>query len=86
MRNKTKNWAKNPTKRQALIVFIIWLIALFCVIINTTRFFSINPFIRANTFLLIATLVASMALLGVCRNYIRNKSYGGDFKPHEKKN
>ncbi len=73
MKNKTP-WISNPTKKQTLLTFFVWLIGTVLSILAMTNLFSENPFKQGQFGLWILFLFSTAMMLKVCLSYMRNRN------------
>ena len=72
-KDNKKNWMKNPTKKQTMLILLAWIVVIGCSIILRTELFTLNPFKVNNISLFGGHLAITVIMLAVCINYFRNK-------------
>jgi len=68
-----RNWLRNPSKKQVILVSVIWFVGFACNLLAYTNFFTElptdNKYIIVHVLQLSATLITAVALF----NYFRNR-------------
>jgi hypothetical protein len=73
MKNNSHNLFINPTKKQVLYFFILWLIGVVLLLLVTTDLFTKNPFKRENFALGMLAFSSTISMLSVVSKYYKNK-------------
>ncbi len=67
------NFVQNPTKKQAIVVFSVWLFGITCSMLAQTNLFTKNPFKGPVFNLNFLNIISTMVMNVVVVNYIRNR-------------
>jgi hypothetical protein len=72
MSNK-RNWLKNPTRKEVILVVSVWFIAEMLSLLAVTNMFSENLLTRPNLILNSLNFATTLIIIAAIANYIRNK-------------
>jgi uncharacterized membrane protein len=76
MESKKAKWLTNPTKKQVILVSLLWVTGLLLVLLATSDFFTENPFILQNLILFVIASLSVITLITMFVNYSKNKRDG----------
>ena len=80
MKNNNHNLFINPTKKQALYFFILWLAGIVLLMLSTTDFFTENPFKKENFGLVFLMFSFTISLVSVVSKYFKTKKQQNEVK------
>ncbi|MEP6626528.1 MAG: hypothetical protein ABJA32_01040 [Ginsengibacter sp.] len=72
MKRNQSDWVQNPTRKQLVLVFSVWLVGIFLIILSTTNLFTESLLQKKYFWFGILVVMSSITLLLVARNYFRN--------------
>lgn len=73
IKNDKRNWVKNPTKREVILVSIAWFAAAFLIILSVTNFFTESIFNKKYAMLYFLLIASIITVIKVFSNYFRNQ-------------
>lgn len=68
------NWVSNPTKRQIILMTLIWLTGIILMILVMTNFFTESAFKSKNLILFFLIILATKTEIKVIRNFFKNQT------------
>jgi hypothetical protein len=71
MQKNRPHWMINPSKKQVVLIALVWLLGIILTTISITNIFTENPFQSKNFLLIILQLGATLTCFGTLRNYFR---------------
>ena len=71
--NNNRNWVSEPTKKEAALVFIAWLVGFLLTLVATTEVFTKTPFQGKNLMMAIVLVFSTFIMIKVCSNYVKSK-------------
>ena len=71
--NNNRNWVSEPTKKEATLVFVAWLVGFLLTLVATTEVFTKTPFQRKNLMMAIVLVFSTFIMIKVCGNYVKSK-------------
>jgi hypothetical protein len=71
--NNQSNWTKNPTKKQIIIVTIIWFVGVLLSVMSMTDFFHTSIFNKKYILIYFLILWVSYTVFKIYLNYFKNK-------------
>jgi nicotinamide riboside transporter PnuC len=69
--NNNRNWVSEPTKKEATLVFIAWLVGFLLTLVAVTEVFTKSPFQSKNVMMVIVLIFSTFIMVKVCGNYIK---------------
>ncbi|ALJ00288.1 hypothetical protein DC20_16565 [Rufibacter tibetensis] len=73
MENGKKTWVSHPTKKQLVLVVVVWVICVGLMVMAMTDFFRQSLFSRGNLVFLLLMVTSTFMVIGFCLNYLRSK-------------
>jgi hypothetical protein len=73
MKDNRQNLFTNPTKKQVLYFFILWLAGIVLLLLATTDLFTESPFQRSNAGLGLIVFSSTISLVSVASKYYKTK-------------
>jgi tryptophan-rich sensory protein len=71
MQKNRPHWMVNPSKKQVVLICIVWFIGILLTAISVTNIFTEHPFQSKNFLLIILQLGATLTCFGILRNYLK---------------
>jgi hypothetical protein len=71
--NNKSNWIKNPTKKQMILVTIVWFVGVLLLVISMTDFFNTSIFNKKYILIYFLILGTSYIVYKIYFSYFKNK-------------
>jgi hypothetical protein len=74
--NNQSDWTKRPTKKQIIVITVLWLVSVLLLVIAITDFFHTSILSKKDIFSYFLILWVSYTVFKIYLNYFKNKKIG----------